>query len=41
MCMKIQCNKCGKATWAGCGAHKDQVLKGIPETERCQCKKSF
>ena len=41
MCFKVQCTKCGKPTWVGCGAHKEQVLKGIPEAERCQCKKEF
>lgn len=39
MCVKIQCSKCGKATWAGCGAHKEMVLAGVPQNERCKCPK--
>ena len=37
MCFKIKCKKCGKFTWAGCGEHIEQVLKDIPEEERCHC----
>ncbi|KAK2187539.1 hypothetical protein NP493_162g03014 [Ridgeia piscesae] len=39
MCFKTTCPKCGKATWSGCGMHKDAVLKDVPEAERCKCKK--
>jgi hypothetical protein len=35
MCRKVQCSKCGLATWAGCGAHIEQVLGGIPPAQRC------
>lgn len=38
MCQRVRCRKCGKATWAGCGAHADQVLRGVPESERCRCR---
>lgn len=31
------CNKCGKPGWAGCGAHVEQVLGDVPESERCRC----
>jgi hypothetical protein len=37
MCRRVQCGKCGKATFAGCGMHVEQVLGGVPEAERCQC----
>lgn len=39
MCVRVTCSKCGKASWAGCGAHVESVLKGVPEAERCQCPK--
>jgi hypothetical protein len=35
MCRQVTCRKCGKATWAGCGQHVDQVMRGIPKAERC------
>jgi hypothetical protein len=35
MCRQVTCRKCGKATWAGCGQHVDQVMRGIPKRERC------
>lgn len=37
MCYAVKCKKCGKMTWAGCGAHADQVLRQFPEAERCHC----
>jgi hypothetical protein len=37
MCHQIKCRRCGKATWAGCGAHVEQALRGVPPAERCQC----
>lgn len=37
MCMQVQCPKCGKPSWAGCGAHVEQVLGHIPKDKRCQC----
>lgn len=36
MCSKVTCNKCGKATWSGCGQHVDQVMRGIPKSQQCQ-----
>jgi hypothetical protein len=36
MCRKVKCSKCQLATWAGCGAHVEQVLGGIPQSQRCQ-----
>lgn len=35
MCQKVTCRKCGKATWRGCGNHVDQVMRGIPASQRC------
>jgi len=38
MCQRIRCPKCGRPGWVGCGAHVEQVLKGVPREERCQCR---
>lgn len=35
MCRRITCKVCGKATWAGCGLHVDQVMAGVPAKQRC------
>jgi hypothetical protein len=35
MCRQITCNTCGKPTWAGCGAHIEQVLAAVPPAQRC------
>ena len=37
MCSKTTCNKCGKATWTGCGNHVEQALRGVPQAQRCSC----
>ena len=37
MCQRVQCSRCGKPTWTGCGQHIEQALKGVPESERCTC----
>jgi hypothetical protein len=36
MCQRTTCRKCGKASWRGCGNHVDQVMRGIPQSQRCQ-----
>lgn len=36
MCRAVNCRTCGKTTWAGCGQHVDQVMRGIPNSQRCQ-----
>ena len=36
MCRSATCKTCGKTTWAGCGQHVDQVMAGVPRTDRCQ-----
>ena len=38
MCRAVQCSKCHKPTWAGCGAHVEQVLGHIPTSARCSCR---
>lgn len=37
MCRQVTCRKCGKPTWAGCGQHVDQVMRGVPKAQRCSC----
>ena len=36
MCRPVVCKTCGKTGWAGCGMHVDQVLAGVPASDRCQ-----
>jgi hypothetical protein len=36
MCYAVTCKKCGKATWAGCGQHVDQVMRSVPRSQRCE-----
>jgi hypothetical protein len=38
MCRRVQCEKCGNPTYAGCGMHIEQVLAGVPLEERCHCR---
>jgi hypothetical protein len=35
MCRAVTCRTCGKTTWAGCGQHVDQVMRGVPTQQRC------
>ncbi len=37
MCRPATCRTCGKATYTGCGQHVEQVLRGVPEDQRCSC----
>lgn len=38
MCRRVECSRCGRPTFAGCGAHVEQVLGGVPRSDRCQCR---
>lgn len=38
MCRRVTCDKCGKPTFAGCGAHIEQVLGDVPKDDRCKCR---
>ena len=38
MCQRVDCSKCGKPTYAGCGRHIEAVLAGVPRAERCRCR---
>ena len=38
MCRRVDCSKCGRPTYAGCGAHIEQVLGDVPTAARCRCR---
>jgi len=38
MCRRIDCKKCHKPTYAGCGMHIEQVLGDVPKNKRCTCR---
>lgn len=38
MCRRVQCQSCGKPSFAGCGAHIEQVLADVPKDQRCRCR---
>jgi hypothetical protein len=40
MCRAVNCRKCQKPTWAGCGAHVEQVLGHVPKSARCACREA-
>ncbi len=40
MCHRVKCRRCGKTTWAGCGAHVQQVMASVPQEKRCNCTAS-
>ncbi|MFM9376751.1 hypothetical protein [Gordonia sp. VNK21] len=35
MCQRVTCPTCGKITWQGCGSHVDEVMRGVPQAQRC------
>ena len=37
MCRRVDCPKCGRPTFAGCGLHVEQVLGDVPPEARCRC----
>jgi len=37
MCRRVACPHCHRPTFAGCGAHVEQVLGDVPKEERCHC----
>jgi hypothetical protein len=38
MCRRVDCPKCGRPTYAGCGLHVEQVLGNVPPDARCKCR---
>lgn len=41
MCSAVRCDKCGKATWSGCGQHIEEALSQFPEDQRCKCDENL
>jgi hypothetical protein len=37
MCRRTTCRNCHKPSWAGCGAHVEQVLADVEPTDRFSC----
>lgn len=37
MCHQTTCRACNKRTWAGCGQHRQEVMRGVPKDQRCTC----
>jgi hypothetical protein len=40
MCRRIQCETCGKPSYAGCGRHIEDVLRSVAHAERCSCPRA-
>lgn len=40
MCWRVDCPRCGRPGYGGCGAHVEQVLGSVPPAERCRCRES-
>jgi hypothetical protein len=38
MCRRVECSRCERPTYAGCGAHLERVLRDVPPGERCRCR---
>lgn len=41
MCSAVRCERCGKATWAGCGEHIEEALARFSEEQRCHCDENL
>ncbi len=37
MCRPVECEKCQKVTWTGCGLHIDQVKEHVLDDLWCSC----
>ncbi|PIA55565.1 hypothetical protein AQUCO_00700102v1 [Aquilegia coerulea] len=38
MCIRVDCKKCGKYSWGGCGEHLASIYANIGEGKHCMCK---
>jgi hypothetical protein len=38
MCQRVQCERCQKPTYSGCGKHIEQVLRSVSAADRCSCR---
>ena len=37
MCYPVQCPRCQKTTWNGCGEHVADVMRNVPAAQQCTC----
>ena len=40
MCYPVQCPKCGKTSWGGCGQHVDSVMRSVPASQDAPAPRS-
>ncbi|KAL0424575.1 UNVERIFIED_CONTAM: hypothetical protein Sradi_0992300 [Sesamum radiatum] len=38
MCYRVDCKKCGKHSWGGCGKHLATLYASIDQGKHCMCK---
>ena len=38
MCRRVECSRCARPSYAGCGAHVERVLAEVPPNQRCRCR---
>lgn len=38
MCFRVDCEKCGKFSWGGCGKHLTTLYASIDKGKHCMCK---
>lgn len=37
MCHAVDCQRCGKVTWSGCGRHVAEVMRSVSVARQCRC----
>ena len=37
MCFPVECPRCHKTTWNGCGQHVEEVMGRVPASQQCTC----
>uniref|UniRef100_A0A7N2M047 Uncharacterized protein n=1 Tax=Quercus lobata TaxID=97700 RepID=A0A7N2M047_QUELO len=38
MCFQVECKRCGKTSWGGCGKHLKTLYASIDEGKHCMCR---
>ena len=38
MCIRVECKKCGKYSWSGCGKHLVSLYGNIEKGKHCYCR---
>jgi hypothetical protein len=41
MCLRVQCERCLKPSWKGCGKHVEKALSGVEPSQRCRCREAL